>query len=89
MTLIKTHDGLIGLELNGKMVWCDDAAHALRTAFAHLNRLDPELIPMAELAYEFDYAFEVLAKMGHTIAEFGVLGGFMYTTAEEESEREF
>lgn len=84
MKLIRAHDGLIGLNIGGKIIWCDTMQEAIRITYGHFGHF--EHITMEAIAKDIQYAMDHMAKTGDTIAEFGIFGSFMYTTTEPEYE---
>lgn len=85
MKLIYTNDGLIGLNINGKIIWAANIQEAVGIAFGHYSKLqDPPT--KAELEHDITYAINHMRNTGDSIAEFGVFGTFMYTTTEPEYE---
>jgi hypothetical protein len=83
MQLIRTHDGLIALKIDQKIIWCDDVNHASRLMAIHYRDMD---VTLRSAYKDICYAIDHMCKTGDTVAEFGVLGGFMYTTTEVEYE---
>lgn len=83
MKLIKTNDGMIGLQINGRVIWCNTIQEATRIAFAHFQRME---VTQEEMDKDITYALDYMAKTGDTIAEFGVFGTFMYSSKESSNE---
>lgn len=83
MRLVRTHDGQLGWCYENKTRWFNTVSQAKHYAAMHWNfdRMEYDYF-----SREVDYAINHMAKNGHTIAEFGVLGGFMFTTVESEYE---
>jgi hypothetical protein len=84
MKIILTNDGMIGLNIDGKVIWCNNQAEALDimwSVFGKRNTFTKQNIA-ADLAYGIDHC----AKTHDNIIEFGALGSFMYTTTEPEYE---
>jgi hypothetical protein len=84
--LIYTNDGAIGLNFNPqhKVIWCNnqqEAVDIMWEEFGLRKQLSKE-----EIAKDVAYAIDHMAKTGDTIAHFGILGSFMYTTTEPEYE---
>lgn len=79
MTLIRTHDGRLGWIYENKVRWFDTVSRAKNYALLHwgFNRIE-----YAQFSKGMDYALENMARTGHTVAEFGAMGGFMYTETE-------
>lgn len=83
MRLIKTNDGLFGWNLDGKMIWCDSRAELNTIGWNHVaRRKDPD--ELADFCREVSYALDHMARMNHSIADFGVFGTFMYSTSDED-----
>ncbi len=83
MRLIKTHDGMIGLQIKEKLIWCDSPAEAVPIAAAHYQRME---VTAEMIASDIHLALDIMASNGDTIAEFGVFGSFIYTTRENDQE---
>ena len=86
MQLIKTHDGLIGIKHSGgKIVWCDQtqAPKIMWATFGPRAQITQEV-----LSSEIDTALNAMAAYGHDTAEFGALGYFLYSYAEESNDVE-
>ena len=81
MRLIKTNDGMYGWNLAGKMIWCDDRLQLHHIGWAHIaKRKDPEEFMF--FCRDVRHALDYMAKVNHSVAEFGVFGTFMYTTED-------
>ena len=85
MKLIYTHDGVIGWDLKGKVVWCDNRQEVIRIGWAHVQHLK-DAAEYSIFEREIEYAINYMAKTGDSIANFGTFGSFMYTTTEPEHE---
>ena len=81
MTIIRTHDGLIGVIIGGKTIWCDDIDHCVRVMFSVFGKFPH--ITKADLYSNLGSAFDAMIKHHHDTARFGMLGGFMYTEVSE------
>lgn len=84
MKLIRTHDGLFGIDWGGKITWHDSQQEVVRAMYGHFGHF--EHITIESIAKDVSYAVDHMAKTGDTIAEFGIFGTFMYTTTEPEYE---
>ena len=85
INLIKTNDGLIGMQpKDGNVIWADDQDH-LSTLVFHHYAYNPGYT-REDAATEVAYAMDAMAQMNHTRAEFGVLGSFIYSMAEEQEQ---
>lgn len=86
MKLIKTDDGLIGLDFdkNCDVIWCDSVEQAIPIMKGNYNHLGDQGPTVEELEQDVRYALDHMAKNNHSIAEFGVFGSFMYTAEEED-----
>lgn len=84
MRITLTHDGLIGLTINGKTIWCNNQAEALALMWSVFG--PRQSFTKEEIAKDLAYGIDHCAKTHDNIIEFGVLGSFMYTTKEEENE---
>lgn len=83
MKLIITNDGLRGWILNGKTIWCDNRAELNSIGWAHIaSRKYPE--EFTTFVGEIDFALDTMAKEKHTIAKFGIFGGFIYSEEEKD-----
>lgn len=77
--LIRTNDGLIGWKKDKKLIWCDSIAEAYSIGFGLFAKtLDPA--DRNFFLCEVDTALKYMKEYNHEVAEFGVLGSFMYTT---------
>lgn len=85
MNLIKTHDGLMAWNLNGKVIWCETHEMLISIGWAHIA---PRKDAAEKVTFELDVeaALNRMTRTGDTIAEFGVFGTFMYTSQEVEYE---
>lgn len=84
MKLIRTHDGLIGINWGGKISWYDSLEQVVSAMYGHFGHF--EHITKDSIRKDIVYAMDHMAKTGDTIAEFGIFGTFMYTTTEPEYE---
>ena len=82
MKLIKTNDGLIGMKTKDKIVWADSREHLDRIVFHHYAYNHGYTLADAE--EEVSFALDAMAQSNHTLAEFGVLGSFIYSTTEQD-----
>lgn len=81
MQLIKTHDGMVGIQHSGgKIVWCDQAevVKIMWATFGPRAQITKEVLDS-----EVATAMNAMAAYGHDVAEFGALGYFLYSYAEE------
>jgi len=85
MRLIKTHDGLFGWQKNKRTSprWFKSEFQAQMFGAASFN-FDPDDIKYFN--NDFALAIREMNRTGHTIAEFGIVGSFMYTTPEVKYE---
>ncbi len=83
MKIILTNDGMIGLLMDGKIVWCNNQSEALAIMWSVFG--PRQTFTKDEIARDLAYAIDHCAKTHDNIIEFGVLGSFMYTTKEEEN----
>jgi hypothetical protein len=89
MRVIYTNDGLIGLDFDKHcdVIWCHNQEEAVNLMHANFSKLGPDAMPTKEeLAKDLAYGINHCAKTQDTIIEFGVFGGFMYTTKEQDNE---
>lgn len=84
MRILLTNDGLIGLTIDGKVIWCHNQAEALNVMWAVFGKR--QQFTKDEIAKDLAYGIDHCAKTGDNIIEFGVLGSFMYTTKEEDQD---
>ena len=84
MKIILTNDGMIGLNFDSKVVWCNNQAEALNIMWSVFG--PRQCFSKEEIAKDLAYGIDHCAKTQDNIIEFGVLGSFMYTTKEEENE---
>jgi hypothetical protein len=82
--LIYTNDGAIGLHFNPQreVIWCNSQQEAIDVMWGEFG--PRKQLSKEEIARDVAYAIDHMAKTGDTIAYFGVLGSFMYTTAEHK-----
>ena len=84
MKIILTNDGLIGLTLDGKVIWCSNQTEALAimwSVFGPRQQYSKE-----EIAKDLGYAIDHCASTGDNEIHFGVLGSFMFTTREKTAD---
>lgn len=89
MRIIRTNDGLIGIQStkDGEVKWCKDQDHVALMAYAHYRtKLGHDAPALRSIEKDVDTAMASMTQTGDTVAEFGVLGSFMYTTTEVEYE---
>lgn len=92
MKLIYTNDGMIGLKYqpDSDVTWCSNKEEAISLAAGHYAKQFKNAFNLAEIKdemrREIGYAIEDMSRKGHTIAEFGVFGSFMFSTTEPEYE---
>ena len=87
MRLIYTNDGLIGLDFDksSSVIWCESVEQAVSLMHSNYHKL-PDPPSKEAIRKDIAYAIDYMARTGDTIAEFGALGSFMYTTKEEDNE---
>jgi len=85
MKLIRTHDGILGWMVDGRIKWCPTVENLKAQGLIHWDFDQVEYVAFCK---DVDYAIAHMVKTSHTVAEFGIFGSFMYTTTEED-EREF
>ena len=82
MKMIWTHDGIIGLCFKpNHVIWCEtfkEAISIIHGQFGHLLHISKHGIEQ-----DVRYAIDQMRVNGHTIAEFGIMGTFMFTSKEE------
>lgn len=83
MKIILTNDGMIGLNIDGKVIWCSNQQEALAIMWSVFG--PRQQFTKDEIAKDLAYGIDHCAKTHDNIIEFGVLGSFMYTTKEEDS----
>ena len=83
MKIILTNDGMIGLNIDGKVIWCNNQAEALNIMWSVFG--PRQQFTKEEVAKDLAYGIDYCAKTGDNEIYFGVLGSFMYTTKEEEN----
>ena len=83
--LIKTNDGLMGMQpKDGNTIWADNQAHLEILVFHHYAYNSG--YTKQDAASEVSMALDEMTKNNHTLAEFGVLGSFIYSTSEDEQD---
>ena len=82
MKIILTNDGLIGLNIDGKVIWCSNQAEALNIMWSVFG--PRQQYTKDEIAADLAYGIDHCAKTKDNVIEFGVLGSFMFTTKEAE-----
>lgn len=85
MRITLTNDGLIGLYINDKVIWCSSQQEALNIMWIVFG--PRQQFSKQEIAADLAYAIDQCAKRGDNLIEFGVLGSFMFTHKELEEER--
>ena len=85
MRLHKTDDGMFGVESKGKITFYNNMHDTIIAAWNCYPRkeYDRDFSPFLE---EIHYATETMAKKRHNIADFGVIGCFIFSKREVESE---
>lgn len=84
MKIILTNDGMIGLNIDGKVIWCSNQVEAVNIMWSVFG--PRQSFSKEEIAKDLAYGIDHCAKTKDNIIEFGVLGSFMYTTKEEDNE---
>ena len=84
MRITLTNDGLIGLAINTKTIWCSNQAEALAIMWSVFG--PRQSFSKEEIAKDLAYAIDHCASTGDNLIEFGVLGSFMYTNKEIDNE---
>lgn len=81
MKLIRTHDGLVGIQFTsqGSIIWVDDYDQLIRITQAHFAKME---MSHALMHGEISTALDHMLLLNHEVAQFGVFGSFMYTEAE-------
>lgn len=85
MKLLRTNDGMIGIVTKETPVkWFVDIQPATHYMWMHYHRLGNHKPEWEEMKSEVGMAIRHMIKENHTKAEFGVFGGFIFSTKEEE-----
>lgn len=84
MKIILTNDGLIGLTIDGKTIWCNDVIEAVNIMWSVFG--PRQQFTKDEIGIELANAIDHCTKTGDNLIEFGVLGSFMYTHKEDCNE---
>ena len=89
MKLIRTHDGMVGLDFDkaSSPIWCTSIEQAVPIAKAAFNHL-PYPPSLKEMDEEIRYAVDHMTKVNDTIADFGIFGSFLFSSKEEENYEE-
>lgn len=87
MQLIKTNDGLIGLKLINKIIWCDTQAELANFMWHSLSANAKETNSLERIASDVSYAITYMTEHNHDIAEFGFFGAFIYSHKEEMEDK--
>jgi hypothetical protein len=87
MQVIRTHDGLVGIKVSkeANTIWIESLTMLEALVHSCYIKLGNECPTKREVEREVSIALDYMAQHNHTVAEFGVLGSFMYTEQEEEA----
>ena len=91
MKLIKTNDGMIGLDFDPKcdVIWVDSVEEALPIMFAQFRHMytssDGKAVKEV-IANDLTFALDHMAKNNHSIATFGICGSFMWSEKEKHDD---
>lgn len=83
MKLITTNDGVCGWIKDGKVYWAKDKAELARIGYFLIKAHNRQDLPMNDFTSEVDRALDTMAFNRHDLAEFGVFGGFMFSSESE------
>ena len=81
MKILVTNDGLIGIEVDGKMIWCSNQAEAIAIMWSVFG--PRQQYTKDEITKDLACGIDHCAKTGDNEIHFGVLGSFMFTTKEK------